>query len=225
MLRKATVVSLSLASMTAIATAQPAAPAGGDPAAGAPADPNAVPGDPAAAPMPADPNGAMAMQPPPPAAPPQGATLRNGFSLTVGQEFGTDAGNREYTGQLYGIDWRIGMQLNKAIGVYLNSHLSFGQVSEAGGAKGATGNFATAVTGEYTLPMRLFFAGGAGYGVLNNPAGPLVGFRVGYYPFEHTDPGKARRLNVALDYRLYFTDYGGGLTMNHVAFSIGYDRF
>ncbi len=229
-MRTTSLVSLSLVSMTAIAMAQPAGdPAAGAPAAGAPADPAApMPGDPAAAPMPAgDPNAtAMAMQPPPPAPPPTGATLRNGFSLTVGQEFGTSNLNNEFTGQLYGLDWRIGMQLNKAIGVYLHSHLSFGQVSQMGGAKGATGNFATAVTGEYTLPFRLFVAAGAGYGVLNNPSGPLVQFRVGYYPFEHTGAGKARRLNVALDNRLYFVSAGAeSITMKHISISLGYDRF
>lgn len=233
MLRTTSLVSLSLVSMTAVAMAQPA----GDPAAGAPApmdpaappaDPNAMPADPNA--MPADPNampppnGAM-MQPAPP--PPEaGATLRNGFSLSVGQEFGTSNLNNEFTGQLYGVDWRIGMQLNKAIGVYLHSHLSLGQVSQMGGAKGATGNFATAVTGEYTLPFRLFVAAGAGYGVLNNPSGPLVQFRVGYYPFEHSGSGKARRLNVALDNRLYFVSAGAeSITMKHIAISLGYDRF
>ena len=43
--------------------------------------------------------------------------------------------------------------------------------------------------------------------------------------FAHTGPGKARRLNVALDTRLYFVSAGGeSITMKHVAVSIGYDR-
>ena len=114
--------------------------------------------------------------------------------------------------------------MSDALGVYLHSHLSLGSI-RTDNVSGYTGNFATALTGEYTLPMRLFVGAGVGYGVLNNPSGPLVGVRVGYYPFAHTGPGKARRLNVALDTRLYFVSAGGeSITMKHIAVSIGYDR-
>lgn len=210
MLRSLSIVSLFVGSLTAIAEAQP------DPAeAEAPVDP-AAPAEPMAPPAP----------PPTVDSPPQrGATLRNGFSLSVGQEFGTSNIGNEFSGQLYGVDWRIGMQINKAIGVYLHSHLSLGSISN-NNVSGYTGNFATAITGEYTLPMRVFLAAGAGYGVLNNPSGPLVGFRVGYYPFETTSSEKARRLNIALDTRLYFVSAGAeSITMKHIAVSIGYDRF
>lgn len=210
MLRSLSIVSLFLGSLTAIAEAQPD-PAGAE----APVDP-AAPAEPMAPPAP----------PPTADAPPQrGATLRNGFSLSVGQEFGTSNIGNEFSGQLYGVDWRIGMQINKAIGVYLHSHLSLGSITN-NNVSGYTGNFATAITGEYTLPMRVFLAAGAGYGVLNNPSGPLVGFRVGYYPFETTSSEKARRLNIALDTRLYFVSAGAeSITMKHIAVSIGYDRF
>jgi hypothetical protein len=165
------------------------------------------------------------MAPPPPPPPTLFPTLRNGFSVSAGQEFGTSSLGNELTGQLYGIDWRIGMQLSAALGVYLDSHLSFGSAQLNGGS-GVTGNFASAVIGEYTLPMRLFFGGGAGYGVLNNPSGPLVQARVGFYPFEGPTQGKARRLNVALDTRLYFVSAGTEtLTEKHIALSLGYDRF
>lgn len=213
MLRSLSIVSLFVGSLTAFAEAQP------DPA-GAPA-----PVDPAAPPPPDVP---AAMTPPaaePPPPPQRGATLRNGFSLSVGQEFGTSNIGNKFSGQLYGVDWRIGMQINKAIGVYLHTHLSLGSIS-TNAVSGYTGNFATAVTGEYTLPIRLFVAAGAGYGVLNNPSGPLVGFRIGYYPFETTSAGKSRRLNIALDTRLYFVSAGAeSITMKHIAVSIGYDRF
>jgi hypothetical protein len=154
-----------------------------------------------------------------------GPTLRNGFSLSVGQEFGTTNLNNEISGQLYGVDWRIGAQINKALGVYLHSHMSLGSI-KINNVDDYTGNFATAVVGEYQLPMRLFFGGGAGYGVLNNPSGPLVQARVGYYIFDAPTQGKGRRLNVAADMRLYFVSEGPeSLTMKHVAISIGYDRF
>ena len=155
----------------------------------------------------------------------EGVSLRNGFSLSVGQEFGETASGADISGQLYGLDWRIGAVISEAVSVHLHSHISFGTAS-VGGASGATGNFATAAVGEYTLPMRLFVGAGAGYGVLNNPNGPLAEARIGYYPFEKTSAGKARRLNVALDARWYFVDDAGtGITVSHIALSLGYDRF
>ncbi len=128
--------------------------------------------------------------------------------------------------QLYGVDWRIGAKINPAISVYLHSHLSFGTGSTTGGASGSTGNFATAVIGEYELPMRVFVGGGGGYGVLNNPSGPLAELRAGYYPFEHSGAEKARRLNIAADARWYFVSSGAqSVTVTHIALSLGYDRF
>ena len=126
------------------------------------------------------------------------------------------------SGQLYGVDWRIGTQFSQATRLYLHTHLSFGTVA-IGTASGVTGNFATAVIGEYKLPMRLFAGGGAGYGVLNNPNGPMMQLRAGYYPFEANGEGKARRLNVALDSRFYFVSDIG--TVTQMSLSLGYDRF
>jgi hypothetical protein len=78
--------------------------------------------------------------------------------------------------------------------------------------------------GEYILPMRLFVAAGGGYGVLNNPRGPMAAARIGYYPFGTNSVGKARRFNFALDYRAYFANQGYG-TVNQIQLSLGYDRF
>jgi hypothetical protein len=150
--------------------------------------------------------------------------LRNGFSLSAGQEFGSDAAGTTFSGQLFGIDWRIGAKVTDSIGVYLHSHLSFGTVEVPGQGGGATGNFAAALVGEYTLPMRIFIGGGAGWGVLNNPNGPLVEARAGYYPFKKSSEGKSRRLNIALDARWYMP--GAPInTVTHIALSLGYDRF
>jgi hypothetical protein len=151
-----------------------------------------------------------------------GTGLRNGFSLSVGQEMGSGP-SEGFSGQLYGVDWRIGAKVTPAISVYLHSHLSLG-TAQFGGASGMTGNFAAALIGEYELPMRLFFGGGGGYGVLNNPSGPLGQVRIGYYPFEASGDGKKRRLNVALDGRWYFPGEAIG-TVSHYALSLGYDRF
>jgi hypothetical protein len=147
--------------------------------------------------------------------------LRNGFSLSAGQEFG---GDRMISGTMFGVDWRIGYRISEPLSIYLQSHLSFGSGHEASGASGTTGTFAAALMGEYLLPMGVFVGGGGGWGVLNNPNGPLAEARVGYYPMKATGAGKSRHLNVALDARFYFADQGYG-TVNHIALSLGYDRF
>jgi len=214
MLLRSSIVLLSLASMHAIAHAQ-AAP---DPAAEAPAEP--APGP--------EPAPAAAAVPPPtpaPAASGGGMSLRNGFSLSVGQEFGETTAGESFSGQLYGVDWRIGLKISDAIAVYAHSHLSFGTVGpDQGSGGGVTGNMAAAVVGEYTLPFRVFMGAGAGYGVLNNPNGPLLEARAGYYPFKTTSEGKARRLNVALDARWYMVGDPYG-TVTQISVSLGYDRF
>lgn len=152
----------------------------------------------------------------------QGLTFRNGFSLSVGQETGSGP-SAGLSGQLYGVDWRIGAQVNSALGLYVHSHLSLG-TAKIGATSGYTGNLATAVVGEYTLPIRLFVGGGFGYGVLNNPSGPLAELRAGWYPFKKSSDGKARRLNLAVDARFYFAGPAIG-TVTHLALSLGYDRF
>ena len=162
---------------------------------------------------------AVATAPPPPE---PGLRLRNGFSLSAGQEYGSGPSSG-FSANLFGGDWRIGAQIDDRHAMYLHTHLSFGS-GELGGASGATGNFAAALMAERMLPARVFVAGGGGYGVLNNPSGPLAQLRVGWYPFEQTSETKVRRLNLALDARWYFPgDHIG--TVTHLAFTIGYDRF
>jgi hypothetical protein len=208
MLRNLSIVSLLLASSSAALAQGTDAPT---------PVPAAATVDPAA-------GGPTALTTPAPAPVPASSTtgLRNGFSLSAGQEFG---GDRDISGTMFGFDWRIGYRISEPVSVYLHSHMSFGSASENNGAsKGLTGTFATALMGEYMLPMRLFVGGGAGWGVLNNPNGPLAEARVGYYPMKTSAVGKARRLNVALDARFYFANQGYG-TVNQIQLSLGYDRF
>lgn len=196
---------------------------------GAPADPSADPNAPPVVAAAADVNAEAAAgtslstpaPAPTPAPEPSSSGLRNGFSLSAGQEFG---GDRDISGTMFGADWRIGWRISQPISIYLHSHLSFGSAKEGNGQSGVTGTFASALMAEYLLPMRVFVAGGAGYGVLNNPNGALIAARVGYYPMQTNSIGKARRLNVALDYRSYFANQGYG-QVNHIALSLGYDRF
>jgi hypothetical protein len=159
---------------------------------------------------------------PAPAASNDGMSLRNGFSVSAGQEFGSGPSSG-LSGQLFGADWRIGAKINSDYAVYLHSHLSFGN-AHIGAASGMTGNFAAAILAERTLPARVFVAGGGGYGVLNNPSGPLAQARVGWYLMEQSSAAVLRRLNVALDARWYFAGEQIG-TVTQIALTLGYDRF
>lgn len=156
------------------------------------------------------------------AAPEDGTRLRNGFSLSASEELGSGPSSG-LSGQLFGLDWRIGAHINDDYAVYLQTHLSFGN-AHIGAASGVTADFATAVMAERSLPERFFVAGGGGYGVLNNPSGPLAQTRIGWYPMESAAGIVARRLNVALDARWYFAGDQVG-TVTQIAATIGYDRF
>ena len=151
-----------------------------------------------------------------------GMRFRNGFSLSASEEFGSGPSSG-LSGQLFGLDWRIGAAINDDYAVYLQTHLSFGN-AHIGAASGVTGDFASALMVERTLPARTFVAAGAGYGVLNNPSGPLAQARIGWYPMESSSNTVSRRLNVALDARFYFPSDPIG-TVTQVAATIGYDRF
>ena len=164
----------------------------------------------------------VAPVPAPVVLPTSGPHLRNGFSFSAGEEFGSGPSSG-LSGTLLGGDWRIGAQINELYGVYVDSHLSFG-TAHIGAASGVTGNLAIALMGERSLPGRTFIAAGGGYGVLNNPSGPLAQARIGWYPMAHDDGAVGRRLNIALDARWYFAGDQIG-TVTQVALTLGYDRF
>lgn len=215
-------VVVCLASLSATAIADKANGLPDDPEAGQPA--GAYPPPPAA-----EPTSTTAVAPMPVVAPAPTVALRtgfrNGFSMSVGQEFGTTNTMIDVSGQLYGFDWRVGARVAPSWSIYLQSHLSLGTANISTGAKGYTGNIAEAIMGERDLPGRTFVAVGGGYGVLNNPSGPLFAARAGWYPMPQGN-NVSRRLNLALDARFYFVEQGGeSLTMNHIAVSLGYDRF
>ncbi len=181
----------------------------------------------AATPPPAtDPAATPAAHTPAPApvqtAPEDGARLRNGFSLSASEELGSGPSSG-LSGQLFGLDWRIGAHINDDYAVYLQTHLSFGN-AHIGAASGVTADFASALMAERSLPERTFVAAGGGYGVLNNPSGPLAQARIGWYPMESAAGVVSRRLNIALDARWYFAGEQIG-TVTQIALTLGYDRF
>jgi hypothetical protein len=167
------------------------------------------------------PTSAVAPAPAPPPPPALGTHLRNGFSLSLGEEVGSGPSSG-FTGQLYGVDWRIGAKLAGPYSVYADTHLSLG-TGQLNGASGYTGNFAFAVLGERELPANTFVAAGGGYGVLNNPSGMLAQLRGGMN-LGGDDSQVMRRWNVALDARFYFAGDAIG-TVSQISLTLGYDRF
>jgi hypothetical protein len=151
-----------------------------------------------------------------------GMRFRGAAALSVG---GERVGNADFKATLIGFDARLGLQVNDLLGIYAMPHVSFGPAKERG-ISGFTGTVAMMVMADITLFDALFFGAGFGYGVMNNPSGPALGFRVGGYPLKSVDEYKARRRGLALafDMRTYFLGgfYGTGI---QYMFSVGYEAF
>jgi hypothetical protein len=159
------------------------------------------------------------------AEPMDGFRLRHGVAFSAGDEIGSGPSSG-LSGALYGVDWRIGGQINNDYAVYLDTHLSFG-TAHIGATSGYTGNFAVAAMFERTIMNQFFVAAGGGYGVLNNPSGPLGQLRAGWYPLISASDTHARRkgLVVGVDARFYFADAMTIGTVTQLSASIGYEAF
>jgi hypothetical protein len=151
-----------------------------------------------------------------------GLRFRGGISLAGGMEKVSVV-----SGEMYGLDGRLGVQVNDLLGIYVQPHLSFGSLGgQAGGigVTGATGTFSIAAMGEATFIDRLFAGAGLGYGVLNNPSGPMFQARAGGYLLETRGQDGIRRkgLMAGVDLRTIFINGATGVL---VLASIGYEKF
>lgn len=175
---------------------------------------------------------AWAQPPPPPAAGPTGPSLtpaadedgvrfRGGVSAVAGGMFISD-----YSGFLAGVDGRLGLQINDLIGVYAVPHLTFGPVSTGAGAvqvSSVIGVFSATGVVDATFIDQVFVGGGAGFGVVNNPSGPVIHFRAGGYPLMGDGDGARRKgLMLGADLRLFVLS---GATVMQVTGGIGYEAF
>ena len=183
------------------------------------------PPDPAVAPAPAPPPPAQPPPVAPPKAEPDGVRFRGGISLGGGAFFGGyTSGTSGFSAILGGLDGRLGIQINHYFGIYAQPHLSFGSVNDRG-VKGLTGVFAASVIAELTLFHRLFVGVGGGAGVLNNPAGGELHFRLGGYPIMGFGDGARRKgLMVGVDLRLVFLPDPYTVAVMPF-FSVGYEAF
>jgi hypothetical protein len=153
-----------------------------------------------------------------------GFRMRHGVAASFGEELGSGPSSG-LSGFLGGVDWRIGAQINNLYAVYVDTHLSFG-TAKIGAQSGVTGNFASALMAERTLADKFFVGAGGGYGVLNNPSGPLAQVRAGWYPAMSSSETAARRRGLVLgaDVRAYFAGPGIG-TVTQLSVSLGYEKY
>src|SRR5262245_18872217 len=131
------------------------------------------------------------------------------------------------SGGMFGLDGRLGLQWSDLLGFYIQPHLSFGSLSgEAGGigVSCGTGTLSVAGRGEATFLDRLFVGAGFGYGVLNNPSGPMFQARAGGYLLTSREENGGRRkgLMAGVDMRTIIVEGATGLL---VRASIGYEKY
>lgn len=153
-----------------------------------------------------------------PAPPQDGPRFRFGVAGGGGGEFG-----QGISFWLVGVDFRLGVQVNDMIGIYVQPHFSAGNGDDRG-ASGTTGTFAVAGMVDITLADLVFFGGGFGYGVLNNPSGPMLALRGGIYPALGRSPVGPRRkaLSLSFEFRTHFIDLG---PVVQVMGMVGYESF
>jgi hypothetical protein len=152
--------------------------------------------------------------------------FRFGINATTGLE-SVSASGSSISGMMYGLDLRLGWQVDDLLAIYAQSHLSGGSLgTSAGGIEisGATGTLVATVMGEATLIDRFFAGAGLGYGIFNNPSGLALELRAGGYPLMgHGDDGVRRKaLMLGVDFRTVFLD---GATGTMIMGCLGYESF
>lgn len=165
---------------------------------------------------------------PEPAAPPpaeiepaDGPRFRFGIDFTGGFETVDN-----FSAWLMGMNLRLGVQLNDMIGIYAMPHFSGGKGTQ-GSITGSTGTFAVTGGADITLFDRIFFGAGFGYGIVNNPSGPVLSLRVGANPIvgrPNIAVPRRKAMPIGLDFRAYFT--GGSVgTVIQIMATLGYESF
>lgn len=166
---------------------------------------------------------AKAKPAPEPAAEEDGVRFRGGISGGGGAEVVLDC----CIAGMGGVDGRLGVQVMDLLGIYAQLHGSFGSFGEVAGNAlfGLTGTVAATVLADFTFIDQIFVGAGAGYGVLNNPHGPVVHIRAGGYPYMDFGEDGIRRkgLMIGVDMRVFITT--GDLVAIYPMAQIGYEAF
>lgn len=153
-----------------------------------------------------------------------GPRFRFGVSGGAGPLF-FSAGGQSVSPFYGGVDLRLGAQINELVAVYAQPQLGY---YGGGGLAGGGGIAGVSVLADFTLSDRFFVGGGGGFAMLQNPTGPELHFRGGFYPLMSRVEGKARRkgLMLGVDFRVHFVSQNGASgTGVAPTFSIGYEAF
>jgi hypothetical protein len=129
--------------------------------------------------------------------------------------------------RLFGLDFRLGVQLNNLLAFYLQPHLSLGSGSGGTNEAGTTQTAWTcsiAGMAEATFMDRFFAAAGFGYGIPNANSGAMLQARLGGYPLMARGANGIRRkgLMIGVDLRTIFVE---GATAILVLGAVGYEAF
>ena len=148
--------------------------------------------------------------------------LRFGIDGVAGLE-SVSSGGASVSGPMFGVEGRIGWQLNDLFAVYAEPHLTFGSIG-ADGISGSTSTFVGTLMGEATFQDQFFAGAGVGYGILNNPSGFAVEVRGGWYALRSKGDDGVRRkgLFVGANFRSVFVSGGTGIL---VLGSVGYEFY
>jgi hypothetical protein len=125
----------------------------------------------------------------------------------------------------FGGEARIGVQINHLVGVYGTPHFVIGNVG--GNALSTFGLFAATGDVDFTFLDHLYVGAGGGFGVVNNPVGPVLHLRLGGYPIMGRGENGYRRkgLQIGADMRVYFTSDAAVGTVTEITGGIGYEAF
>ena len=148
---------------------------------------------------------------------PDGPRFRWGIAGTAGGAFVTGG----LSGIVGGASAQLGLQVNNLLAIYAEPTLVFGSLG-AGAFTGVTGFFGATVVADFSFADRFFAGAGAGYGVLNNPSGPMIQIKGGFFPFMGREGARRTGLSVGADLRVYFAT---GITCVNPAVTIGYAAF
>lgn len=161
-----------------------------------------------------------------PARPTDGVRFRGAIAAAGGAEFGGTGANSFAIG-MGGLEGRVGVQISNLVGLYVAPYLAFGG-GDIGGITAVTGTAGVSLLVDFTIADRFFIGVGGGYGVLNNPHGPVIHARLGGYPVMGVgEDGYSRNgLVLSLEARVFLPSFGGEvIPIGQMMGCIGYEVF
>jgi hypothetical protein len=128
------------------------------------------------------------------------------------------------SGPTFGGEARIGVQFNHLLGVFATPH--FVVATFGGGAFNTSGILAITGDADVTFLDHFYVGAGGGFGIVNNPAGPVLHLRAGGYPLVARGENGYRRkgLQIGFDMRNYFLAAPNN-TATELTGCIGYEAF